>query len=115
MSKKASFVLLTLLTGIVGFITPVWADFTCLFISGHAKGYDYNLGDEKDISIFFGSIALVIGLIYIFSVLFLSCRRYARIKKILTPVPLLIFLMFFCLGIKILGVKDFLNYLHIRI
>ena len=45
-------------TSITAFSFPICFGIIFLDITGHSKGYSYNLGSEKDISVIFGFIEL---------------------------------------------------------
>ena len=49
--------------GLVAFSFPICFGWIFLDITGHSKGYSYDLGPEKDISIMIGCIELVIWLV----------------------------------------------------
>ncbi len=47
----------------IAFSFPICFGWVFLDITGHSKGYSYNLGSEKDISIMFGFIELLIWIV----------------------------------------------------
>lgn len=63
MKNKIIDCLIFLWTSLVAFSFPICFGWIFLDISGHAKGYGYNLGSEKDVSIILGFIELIIWLI----------------------------------------------------
>ncbi len=63
MKSKILFGLSFLWSGIVAFTLPVCIGWIYMDITGHSKGYSYDLGDEKSISILMGVIELFIWLV----------------------------------------------------
>ncbi|MDE6102320.1 MAG: hypothetical protein K2F73_05030 [Ruminococcus sp.] len=64
MKSKILFGLSFLWSGFVAFTLPVCMGWIYMDITGHSKGYDYNLGDEKSISILMGIVELIIWLLF---------------------------------------------------
>ena len=64
MKKKIIFVINSLWSAIIAFTFPVCLGIIYMNITGHSKGYDYDLGSEKDISILLGIIELIVWLIF---------------------------------------------------
>lgn len=60
MKDKIIYFLNLIWTSIIAFSFPICFELIFLDITGHSKGYSYNLGSEKDISTLFGCIELVI-------------------------------------------------------
>jgi len=60
MKSKIFYCINFLWTCFVAFTFPICFEGIYLCITGHSKGYDYNLGEEKDISILLGCIGLII-------------------------------------------------------
>lgn len=71
-----------------------------MFITGHSKGYAYDLGSEKDVSIVFGIILLFIWLVTFLPVFGWLTKRFYREKKILAALPSVIFAVAFAAGIS---------------
>ncbi|MDE5834410.1 MAG: hypothetical protein K2H26_02700 [Ruminococcus sp.] len=67
-------------------------------ITGHSKGYDYNLGDEKNISILLGFIELIIWLL-----LALPSNIYLLVKIKKKIIPVVIFIGLFLLCVNFIG------------
>lgn len=63
MKNKIIYGLNFIWTNIIAFSFPVCFGWIFLDITAHTKGYAYDLGSEKDISILFGFIELLIWLI----------------------------------------------------
>lgn len=78
-------------------------------ITGHAKGYAYDLGSEKDISIMMGAVELIIYLSLLIPTLLYLCRKFYHIKKWMLLLPLIGYVVFFGVGIKIIGWSAFLS------
>jgi len=62
MKNRIIYCLNFLWTSIIAFSFPICFGWIFLDITGHSKGYSYNLGSEKDVSILFGCIELLIWL-----------------------------------------------------
>lgn len=62
MKNRIIYCLNFLWTSIIAFSFPICFGWIFLDITGHSKGYSYNLGSEKDVSILLGCIELLIWL-----------------------------------------------------
>ncbi len=62
MKNKVLYALNLLWTSFIAFSFPICFGWIFLDITGHSKGYSYDLGSEKDVSILFGCIELLIWL-----------------------------------------------------
>lgn len=62
MKSKIIYCLNFLWTSFVAFTFPICFGWIFLDITGHSKGYSYDLGSEKDVSIMLGCIELLIWL-----------------------------------------------------
>lgn len=83
MKNRIIYFLNLLWTSIIAFSFPICFGWIFLDITGHSKGYSYNLGAEKDISVLFGFIELLIWLalslpsnIYVFRKTITKGKRY---------------------------------------
>ncbi len=63
MKSKIIYCLNFLWTSFIAFSFPICFGWIFLDITGHSKGYSYDLGSEKDVSILFGCIELMIWLV----------------------------------------------------
>lgn len=63
MKNKILSIINFLWCGVIAFTLPVCMGWIYMDITGYSKGYDYNLGDEKSISILSGCVELLIWLI----------------------------------------------------
>lgn len=64
MKDKIIFAINALWSAIIAFSFPICLGIIYMDITGFAKGYDYDLGSEKSISIMFGVVELIIWLIF---------------------------------------------------
>ncbi len=94
----------------VGIISPVWTGCIYMYITGHGKGYAYDLGTETDISVLMGIVMLLLWLLAILPVTALLCKKCHKKKKSLTLLPLLVFIVLFATGIYITGWKEFVKF-----
>ena len=78
-------------------------------ITGHGKGYAYDMGSEADIAVFFGVVSLMLWLLAILPVTILLCKKCFRKNKSLVWLPLLVFAGMFAVGICILGWDGFIQ------
>lgn len=87
MKKKILFSLNFLWSELIAFTFPICLAWIWMDITGHAKGYDYDLGSEKDISVMMGGIELLIWLILAVPsnvILFLKLKEKHKLWSILT-------------------------------
>jgi len=99
--KKILFGLNFLWSAFTAFTFPFCLAWIWMDITGHAKGYDYDLGSEKDISIMMGCIELLIWLFLTVPsnvTLFLKLREKHKLWTILTVI-LSAVLMLICIQI----------------
>ncbi len=96
MKRKIIYCINLLWTSIIAFSFPICFELIFLDITGHSKGYSYDFCPEKDVSIMFGCIELLIwivlsvtSIIYIFRNLILltirnykTCRIYGHFWKL---------------------------------
>lgn len=62
MKNKILYCINFIWTSFVAFSFPICFTWIYLDITGHSKGYGYDLGSEKDISIMVGCVELLFGL-----------------------------------------------------
>ncbi|MCR4779742.1 MAG: hypothetical protein K5876_01460 [Ruminiclostridium sp.] len=62
MKKKIVYALNLLWTCAAAYLSPLAFGLIYFDITGHSKGYAYDLGPEKDVSVMFGCAGLVLGL-----------------------------------------------------
>ena len=86
-------------SSLIAFFFPLCFYIIFTFITGHSKGYAYDLGSEKDISIILGCFALLIWLvlalpsnIYLFVKTAKKCKFYLLI-------PIVLFIILATLGL----------------
>jgi hypothetical protein len=105
--KKLKFILSSIWIMIIGLISPLWVGGIYMFITGHGKGYAYDLGSEADISIFIGFILLLIWLAAIVPIMLWSCRKWFNMKGFFALIPVMIFIICFILSIFLVGTDEF--------
>ncbi len=89
MKQKILFWLNFLWAELTAFTFPFCLAWIWMDITGHAKGYGYDLGSEKDISVMMGCIELLIWLALAVpsnAVLFLRLREKRKLWRILTVI-----------------------------
>ena len=107
--KKFKTTILTLWFVFVSLVTPLWIGSIYMNITGHSKGYAYDMGSESDIALFFGVLELLLWLFAILPVAFSLCKKCRHKKKLLVCLPVLAFIGLFILGICILGWNEFIK------
>ena len=92
MKSKIIYCLNFLWTSFIAFSFPICFGLIFLDITGHSKGYGYDLGSEKDISIMFGCIELMFWLalalpsnIYVF-------RKTLSKGKVYLLIPIILYI-----------------------
>lgn len=78
---------------LISISSPLWIGCIYMWITGHGKGYGYDLGSEAEISVFLGAIFLLLWLIVVLPVTVSLCRKCRRKKKAFTWLPLLAFIL----------------------
>ena len=64
MKEKIIFAINVLWSAIIAFSFPICLGIIYMNITGHSKGYGYDLGSEKSISIMLGFVEMIIWLIF---------------------------------------------------
>lgn len=103
MKKKISLILNFILSSAIAFSLPVTSGIIFMNITGHSKGYSYDLRDEKDISVLFGCIELIILLGIAISSNFYLFKRISKKGKLITLLTVLFFAALFILCIYLIG------------
>lgn len=89
--------------------SPIIIGFIYMFITGHGKGYDYDLRSEADIYIMIGLVALLFWLAATIPITVWLSRTFYRIKKMLFWIPIILFFLFFTIGVLLVGWQNFLS------
>lgn len=107
MKSKIQFIFLSIWTAIVMFTMPFCIGFIYMDITGYSKGYDYNLGSEKDIWIMMGIIELIIWGVLVIPSTVALCKKIACIHKKYLPLIGVSMFLLFALGIWFMGGHEF--------
>lgn len=91
----------------VSLFSPLWIGCIYMNITGHGKGYSYDMGSEADITVFLGVLLLLLWLLAILPVTISLCKKGYYKKKLLAWLPFLSFAGLFVIGIWILGWDEF--------
>lgn len=94
---------------LVSLSSPLWIGIIYMDITGHGKGYAYNMGSETDIAVFFGVVELLLWLLAILPVTISLCKKCCQKKKSLIWLLFLVFTGLFVLGICVLGWNEFIK------
>ena len=111
MKAKIYFVLNLLWCCMTAFVFPAFLGILYADITGHGKGYDYDLGSEKDISIMFGFVELIVFLLMTLPSLIYVVKRTIPKGKLWLLAELLVFLILglSCIVFVIGGFKEYLT------
>lgn len=99
MKSKIIYCLNFFWTSIIAFTFPICFGWIFLDITGHSKGYSYDLGSEKDVSIMLGCIELLIWLVLAVPsniYIFLKTKKKGK-QYLLIPIILYIILAVICI------------------
>ena len=116
MRKKILFAVCSVWSAFFAFISPIIVGFIYMQITGHGKGYDYDLGPERDISVAFGAFSLLIWLSLIVPPMLYIMLRAMNRNKILIIIPICLWILIFISGIFFIGGFDqFLLFFNIKV
>lgn len=107
--KKVKTAISTIWFFFVSISSPLWIGCIYMNITGHGKGYGYDMGSEADIAVFFGVVELFLWLLAILPVTFSLCKKCYHKKKFFVWLPFLAFVGLFVLGICILTWHEFIG------
>ncbi len=107
--KKVKTVISVVWFLLISLFSPLWIGCIYMNITGHGKGYAYDMGSEADIAMLFGMVLLLLWLLAILPVTISLCKKGYYKKKILVCLPFLVFAGFFVVGIWILGWNEFVK------
>ncbi len=93
----------------VSISSPLWTGCIYMNLTGHGKGYAYDMGSEADIAVFFGVLLLILWLLAILPVMFSLCKKCYHRKRSFVWIPILAFAGLFIVGIWILGWNEFIK------
>ena len=94
---------------LISLSSPLWIGCIYMNITGHGKGYGYDMGSEADIAVLLGVVLLVMWLLAILPVTISLCKKGYCKKKSFVCLRLLAFAVLFAAGIFILGWNDFIK------
>lgn len=93
----------------VSVISPAWMGLIYMNITGHGKGYAYDMGSEADIAVFFGIVELILWLIAFVPVMISLCKKGYEYKKLFVYIPFFVFLLLFGIGVFVIGWNQFIR------
>lgn len=93
----------------ISIVSPLWIGCIYMNITGHGKGYAYDLGSEADIAVFFGFVLLIFWLLAMLPVTVVLCKKCSNKRNSLIWIPLLAFAVLFAVGVCILGWTEFIK------
>lgn len=95
--------------GIMGFLSPVWFGLIYMDITGHGKGFGYDMGSEAEVAVFFGVFELVVWLAVAAPVAVWLCRKCYGMRPLYVVFPVLTFILPFCTTVFAMGWGEFLR------
>ncbi len=111
--EKIKISIFSIWQGILGFISPVCIGVIFMMVTGHGKGYGYDLRGETDFSIMLGIIFLVLWLAFVLPVFIWQINNYCKYKKVFYLIPLFTFGFMFLISILVIGISNFLSFFGI--
>ncbi|QNK40506.1 hypothetical protein [Caproicibacter fermentans] len=109
MRKKTKIAIALIWQGFIALISPIWIGFIYMFITGHGKGYSYDLRSETDISIMIGAIALIFLLVATLPVSIWLGNTFYHKEKWMWVIPILLFVVLFAIAVMLIGFNNFLS------
>lgn len=103
MKNKLLFAISFLWTGWIAFSAPVCLGVIYMDITGHGKGYDYDLGSEREVGVFLGWIELIVWLAAaILPAIFVIRKTKEKGRRYLF-LPIAVYAVLFLSGIFAIG------------
>lgn len=113
-SKKISItpklIFISIWHGILGLAFPIVFGITFMLLTGHGKGYDYNLGSEVSVSVAIGLFLSLIWLLISLPSFMWTLFRYCEHKKKYILIPYLVFILMVLVSVLMIGVSRFLSF-----
>lgn len=107
--KKPLYIIISIWLLFVSLISPICTGLIYMNLTGHGKGYGYNMGSEADIAVFFGVIELILWIYAVFPALMFLCIKFYRKKKSMFFIPIAVFLMSYLFSASMFGWDNFLK------
>lgn len=107
--KKIKLLLLSIWSAFVSLISPVCIGFIYMDITGHGKGYGYDMGSESNVAVLFGIFELFIWIVALIPPLISLCNTLRQQRKVFILIPIIGFVVFFCIGVYIFGYGEFIE------
>ena len=108
--KTIKLILITIWLSLASFLSAEWIAFTAMCITGHSKGYAYDVGSEKDMSVLFGVGLAIIWMVAVIPAMIWLCAKCYRYKKSFISLPFIGFTLLFVTGIFSMGLNSFIGY-----
>ena len=103
MKNKILYGLNFLWTCVLAFSFPVCLGWIYMNITGHSKGYAYEMGSEAGISVLFGCIELLIWLVLALPSINYIFKKTAKKGAVYVLIPIAIYAVLFLLCIHLIG------------
>ncbi len=107
--KKVTTALSILWFALVSLSSPLWTGCIWMNLTGHGKGYGYDMGGEAGVAVFLGAALLLLWLLALLPVTAFLCKKCHAGKKCPAWLPPLAFVLLFGAGIGILGWSEFIS------
>ncbi len=95
---------------LLGFLSPAFIGIIYMMITGHGKGYDYDLREETGFYVELGIIAVILYFCLIIPGFLWSGKAFCRIKKKTALLPCALFFVGFLITVCWMGFKNFLSF-----
>lgn len=114
MKGKIIYCLNFLWTSFIAFSFPLCFAWIFLDITGHAKGYGYDLGPEKDVSIMIGCVELAVWLALSLPSNIYVLKKTKKKDELYLLIPIILYIALAVLAVCIMGgfsvyLKDVFN------
>lgn len=111
MKNKILFILNYVWLCLVSFTFPVCSGIIYMYITGHPKGYDYDVGEEADIALFMGCFLLALWIIATVPAGISLFKRLRRMKPIIAVITVALWILLFVLCIYMIGgISEFISF-----
>ena len=112
--KGIKFICASIWLSIVGIVSPAWIGLAYMNLTGHGKGYAYDMGSEANIAMLLGMILFGVWMVSLFPAMVWLCVKCYRFKKYFIIFPIIGFLLFFVAGIALAGRDWFIAFFGVN-
>lgn len=106
---RIKFISTALWSALISIISPTWLGITYMDLTGHGKGYGYDMGSESEVAVLSGVILLILWFFAFVPAVVSLCRSCYHYNKKSVWIPLIVCFLLFIFGIYIVGWDDFVS------